>query len=163
MKTMKVAVMAVAVVGTVLVLQGCYEERQVVMMQGELIPMTQQDVVDMVKGGAPNSEIIREIRESGTVFRLSANEVENLKNEGVPEEVVDYMLSTREVPPAIVERPVVVRRRPAVVYDPWWAWDYAYWPGYYYYPSRVGLSFSYRHFGGHRRYYGYGAHYRRWR
>jgi len=163
MKMLKVPFLAVAIVGTALLLQGCYETHRAVIMRGELIPMTQQDVIAMVRDGAPNSEIIREIRESGTVFRLSANDVENLKNQGVPSEVIDYMLSTREAPPAVVERQVVVHRAPVIAYDPWWAWDYAYWPGYHYYPARVGLSFSYSHFGGRRPYRGYGVHFRRWR
>ena len=163
MKKVRVGALAVVVAGVVLLLQGCYEEQRVVVMRAELIPMTQQDVISMVKEGATNSEVIREIRESGTIFRLSASEVESLKNEGVPAAVVDYMLSTREAPRAMVERRVVVQRPPAVVYDPWWGWDYAYWPRYYYYPSRVGLSFSYHRFGGRRRSYGYGAHIGHWR
>jgi hypothetical protein len=165
MKKLRMAFVGVALMGVALLLQGCYEEQHVVMMRGELIPMTQQDVIAMVKDGAPNSEVIREIRESGTVFRLSANEVESLKAEGVPEEVINFMLSTREAPPAVVQRPVVIRQRPAVVYDPWWGWDYGYWPGYSYYPAHVGLSFSYHHYGGPRYYRrsGYGVHFSRWR
>ena len=149
--------------GIAVLFQGCYEEQHVVMMRGELVPMTQQDVVQMVRDGAPNSEIIREVRESGTVFRLSASDVENLKGNGVPEEVVNFMLSTREAPPRVVRRRVVVERPPVVVYDPWWTWDYVYAPGYYYYPYHVGLSFSYTHFGrwGHHR--GYGVHFGHWR
>jgi len=125
--------------------------------------MTQQDVVAMVKDGAPNSEVIREIRESGTLFRLSASDVENLKKEGVQGEVIDYMLSTREAPPAVARRRVIVRTRPVVVYDPWWDWDYGYWPGYHYYPAGIGLSFSYHHYSGPRHYYRRGVHVRRWR
>lgn len=163
MKMVKVAVLAVGFSGMVLLLQGCYEEHRVVVMRGELVPMTQQDVLAMVKDGAPNSEVIREIRESGTVFRLSASDVENLKKEGVPGEVIDYMLSTREAPPAVVRRRVIVRTRPVVVYDPWWAWDYGYWRGYYYSPVHVGLSFNYHRYSGHRRYYRHGVHVGRWR
>jgi len=165
MKRLKITVAILALAGIALLLQGCYEEQRVVMMRGELIPMTHQDVIQMVKDGAPNANVIREIRESGTVFRLSANDVENLKKEGVPEEVINFMLETREAPPVVVKRTVV--RRPAIaVHDPWWAWDYYYAPGYYYYPWRVGLGFSYVHYGSRRRYYrggGYGIHYRRYR
>jgi hypothetical protein len=162
MKILKGVILAGAVASLVFLLQGCYEER-VVMLRGELIPMSQQDVVAMAQGGAPNSEIIREIRESGTVFRLSANDVENLKKEGVAPEVIDFMLSTREARPAMVERTVVVRRPTVAVYDPWWTWDYMYMPSYYYYPSHVGLSFSYTHFGHRARRYGYGVHFGHWR
>ncbi len=160
MRRSRIAAAGVAVVAVTLVLQGCYEERHVVMMEGELVPMSQQDVIAMVKDGAPNSAIIREIRESGTVFRLSAGEVEALKGEGVPEEVINFMLSTREAPPAVVQRPVVIHRPRTVVYDPWWGW-----PGYYYYPARVGLSFSYYGGRSYRPYhrYGYGVHVSHWR
>ncbi len=163
MRVARFAILALCVAGMAFLLQGCYEERHVILMRGELVPMTQQDVVAMVKSGAPNSEIIQEIQGSGTVFRLSAADIESLKSEGVPEEVINFMLSTREAPPAVVERRVVVERAPVVAYDPWWGWDYAYGPGYYYYPSHVGLSFSYSHFGGYRRHYGYGVHFGHWR
>jgi hypothetical protein len=119
--------------------------------------MTQQDVVNMVRDGMPSTVIVREIRESGTIFRLTANDVENLSREGVPLEVIDCMLSTREAPPMVVERPAVV------VYDPWWAWDYPFVHGYYYYPVRIGLGFHYSHFGGRGHYRGYGVHVGHWR
>ena len=166
MRRMRVSLLILAAVGVAMLLQGCYEERHMVVMRGELIPMTQQDVVQMVQDGAPNSAIIREIRESGTVFRLSANDVESLKNEGVSEEVLNFMLATREASPSVVHRAVVVERPTVVIRDPWWGWDYGYAPGYYSYPSHFGLSFSYSHFGGYRRHYGrygYGIHYSRWR
>jgi len=156
MKMLRAGVLATALAGIALLLEGCFEEHAVI-VQGELIPMTQQDVVNMAREGASNAKIIREIRESGTIFRLTANDVENLKKEGVPVEVIDYMLFTREISPAFVERQTLV------VYDPWWAWDYPFVPGYYYYPSRLGLSFNYAHFGSRARYRGYGTHFRHWR
>lgn len=163
MKIVRVTAIVFSVAAITIWLAGCYDERQVILMRGELVPMTQQDVVQMVKDGAPNSEVIREIRESGTVFRLSTTDIETLKSEGVPEEVINYMLATREVPPTVVSKPVVVSAPPAVAYDPWWGWDYAYGPGYYYYPSHIGLSFSYANFGRHWRGAGYGVHFSHWR
>jgi hypothetical protein len=165
MKAVRISLAILALAGMTLLLQGCYEEQQVVMMQGELVPMTEQDVVQMAKDGVPYTEIIREIQSSGTVFRLSANDVEYLKSEGVPVEVINAMLDTREAPPVVVQRRVIAPPTTVVVQDPWWPSDYYYVPGYSYYPWHVGLSFSYVHYGGPRHYYrpGYGIHYRRYR
>jgi len=163
MKTVRATAAILGIVAVTVLLQGCYEEQQVVIMRGELIPMSQQDVVQMVKDGVPNTDIIGEIQSSGTVFRLSAGDIEYLKSEGVPEEVINVMLETREAPPALVQRTVMARPTTVVVRDPWWGWDPWYGPGYYYYPAHVGLSFSYTHFGGHRNFGGYGIHYRHYR
>ena len=156
MKTVRATATILAIAAVTFLLQGCYEEQHVVVMRGELIPMSQQDVVQMVKDGVPNADIIREIQSSGTVFRLSASDIEYLKSEGVPDEVVNVMLETREAPPTVVRRTVVVR-------DPWWGYDPWYGPGYYYYPAHVGLSFNYSHYSGYRSFGGYGVHYRHYR
>ena len=158
----RVTALIVGLVGAAFLLQGCYEENRVFLVPAELVPMAQEDVVQMVRDGVPESEIIREIRESGTLFRLSANDVESLRVAGVPDGVIDYMLSTREGPPGTVKRQVVVKRPAVVVYEPWWDWDYAYVPGYYY-PYHIGLGFSYGHFGRHGRYSSYGVHFGHWR
>jgi len=153
MRIRTIALFGIAVAGTMLLLQGCYEER-VVVVPPQPPPLARQDIVSMVKEGVPNTEIIRRIQESATVFRLSASDVEELKKQGVPDEVIDYMLWTREAPPTIIKRRVVV-------YDPWWGWDYFYGPGYWYYPVHFGIGFSYARFG--RPHYHYGVHFRHWR
>ena len=158
MGTLRIIGLMLAFATAAVLLQGCYEEQYVV-MEEEPIPMTQYDVVCMVRDGVPNSEIIREIQETGTVFRLSESDVDILRRQGVPEQVISFMLSTPEAPPVVVrrtvvvERPVVVARPYVGFYDPWWTWDYVYAPGYYYYPSHVGFHFGYTHFGGRRHYY----------
>lgn len=155
----RLAALTVLIAGTAIILQGCFVEEGVVIMEGEPVPLTQYDVVRMVRDGLPTPEIIRQIRESGTVFRLSTQDIETLRWQGVPEEVISYMLYTPQAPPLIVKRTVVVER-PVVFYDPWWAWDYVYAPGFWYYPAHVGFSFGYVHAGGHWQHHGYRVRYR---
>ena len=58
------------------------------------VPLTQADIISMVKVGVPDEEIMRRIDVTGTVFRLSADDVVRLRNEGVSDRVVTYMLDT---------------------------------------------------------------------
>jgi len=49
----------------------------------------------MSRDGAPASAIIGKMKETRTVYLLRASSVAMLRSEGVPEPVLDYMLSTR--------------------------------------------------------------------
>jgi hypothetical protein len=75
-------------------------------------PLTQADIISMVKAGLPDEEILRRIDATRTVFRLSADDVVRLRNEGVSDRVVNYMLDT-------YTRAVVAeqRRQDAYYYD----------------------------------------------
>ena len=96
-------------------------------------PVTVAQIVQMSKAGVPPDEIIRTINDAGTVYRLSGSQLANLKSQGVPDEVLDYMLNTY----------VDYERRQATLYwDPFWPgpywgpywgpYPYWYWgPGYY--------------------------------
>ncbi len=57
-------------------------------------PVTVGDIVKMSKDGLPPSEIIARIHQSGTVYRLKASELAKLKEQGVSDEVIDYMQKT---------------------------------------------------------------------
>jgi hypothetical protein len=57
-------------------------------------PITPQDVVQMVKDGMSSEAIIQQLRESRTVYQLSASDLVRLSKEGVPSQVLDYMLTT---------------------------------------------------------------------
>lgn len=48
----------------------------------------------MVKAGMTEEDIMRRIDDTRTVFRLSSEEVVRLRNEGVSDRVVNYMLDT---------------------------------------------------------------------
>lgn len=57
-------------------------------------PLTQADIISMVKAGVPDEEIINRIDATRTVFRLGSSDVVMLRNEGVSDRVVNYMLDT---------------------------------------------------------------------
>ena len=48
----------------------------------------------MVKAGMTDEDIMRRIDDTGTVFRLSSEDVIRLRNEGVSDRVANYMLDT---------------------------------------------------------------------
>lgn len=57
-------------------------------------PVTVQQVIDMSKAGVPAEEIVDEIQRSGTVYRLNASELANLRQQGVSDEVINEMQGT---------------------------------------------------------------------
>ena len=57
-------------------------------------PLTQADVISMVKMSVPDDEIMRRIDETRTVFRLSSEDVIRLRNEGLSDRLVSFMLDT---------------------------------------------------------------------
>jgi hypothetical protein len=57
-------------------------------------PITPQEVVQMAKDGLSSDAIIQQLRDSGTVYQLSASDLVRLSKEGVPSEVLDYMQNT---------------------------------------------------------------------
>lgn len=57
-------------------------------------PLSVSEVVEMSQAGIPAEEIILKMQESGTVYRLSASELVRLHEQGVPDEVLDYMQET---------------------------------------------------------------------
>jgi hypothetical protein len=57
-------------------------------------PVTVAEIVKMSQEKVPADEIINKMRESGTVYRLKASELAKLKEEGVPDAVINYMQQT---------------------------------------------------------------------
>ncbi|MEO8629518.1 MAG: hypothetical protein ABI612_15670 [Betaproteobacteria bacterium] len=57
-------------------------------------PVTVEQIVQMSHDGVAPSAIVEQLRESGTVYRLSASEFARLSTQGVSNEVLDYMQST---------------------------------------------------------------------
>lgn len=55
-------------------------------------PLTQEEIIQMAKSGALDTDIIQKIRASGTVYRLTAAEILHLHDSGVSNSVVDFML-----------------------------------------------------------------------
>jgi hypothetical protein len=57
-------------------------------------PMSPADVTALVKSGVNDDVIISQIRSTRTVFRLSTAEIIDMKNNGVSEKVIDFMINT---------------------------------------------------------------------
>ena len=56
-------------------------------------PMTTEDVVRLVKAQTPPAEIVQKLRETRTVLPLSGSQFAKLREQGVPDEVLDYLQS----------------------------------------------------------------------
>ncbi len=139
-------VLAVAIAG-VLVLSGCmagyestYDQPRRQMTIGEIDSLSTQGVSD--------SLIIAQIKATHSVFRLSSQDIVQLKKDGVSETVISAMIAAKPVnrsrwygyygPPAFYPYDVT--------FDYWW-WG---WP--YYYPAFYGGFYShpfhFSHYGG---------------
>lgn len=57
-------------------------------------PPTTAEIVQMAKDGHSTEEIIARMRESEAVYPLAASELAKLREQGVPDPVIDYMQNT---------------------------------------------------------------------
>ena len=98
-------------------------------------PVTVSQIVKMSKEGVPAAEIIGKMRASRTVYRLSASQLARLRDDGVADQVIDYMQHTYLA---------AVRR--SAKFEDWHYWhhwgdDFWYggeafgWPYYWYWPD----------------------------
>ncbi len=93
-------------------------------------PPSQEDIVALARAGAPAQDIIRRIRESGAVYPLTASQLARLREQGVPDEVIDYMQRTY-----IEEARREEAMRQSFFYGPMFPPYYPYYP---YYPYWYG-------------------------
>jgi hypothetical protein len=73
-------------------------------------PLTNSDIVSMVKGGLAESTILLAIEQNPTSFETAPMALVDLKNQGVPSAVIDAMLRSKDTgnsstPPAPTEAP----------------------------------------------------------
>jgi surface antigen len=125
-------------------------------------PLTVADVKSLSKAGIGDDLIISQIRNSRTVYHLSTADIIDLKNAGVSEKVIDFMINTpaqisseeaagvvgvTPPPPQPLPETVVAAPGPDYVWvDGVWVWGGGRWVwnhGYWYRPVH-----PYRH-GGH--------------
>jgi hypothetical protein len=83
-------------------------------------PVTVAQVVAMSRAGEPADAIVAKMRDSGTVYRLSASQLAELRDRGVPDAVIDYMQGTYLA--------AVQRRQELQDWDSWTGVD-GYWYG----------------------------------
>jgi hypothetical protein len=81
---------ALAVAAALLALGGC----ATVTTTTKPAPMTVSQIIKLSKDGVPPQDIIRVMRDSGTVYRLNASQLADLKQQGVSDQVINYMQQT---------------------------------------------------------------------
>jgi hypothetical protein len=79
------------VVTLIVALAGCASLRNA--LRGP-DPLSVSEIVDMSRAGVPSSEICAEIQRTGTVYRLSASQLADLRQQGVSDDVINYMQKT---------------------------------------------------------------------
>jgi hypothetical protein len=111
-------------------------------------PLTVVDVKSLVKAGIGDDLVISQIRNSRTVYHLTTADIIALKNAGVSEKIIDFMINTPtqilsaevggvagSVPPAPPAEQVVVAPGPDYIWvgGAWlwfgdrWVWHRGYW------------------------------------
>ncbi len=74
-----------------LMLAGC-ATTQTQTYEFKTVPV--EEILQMSKDKVPTDQIIKKIAESGTIYRLSASQLADLREAGVPNEVINYMQQT---------------------------------------------------------------------
>ncbi len=111
-------------------------------------PLSVSDVEALSRAGISDNLIISQIRNSRTVYYLNAQEIIALKNAGVSETVINFMINTRSQvgseqvagvigppPPAPLQEPIIAPPGPDYfwVTGAWvwlgdhWNWHHGYW------------------------------------
>ena len=97
----------------VIVFTGC-----AVYTQANLATLPVDDIIKMSKNGVPAKDIIGKIRQTHSVYLLPANELAELKNEGVQDSVINYMERTH----------IAAERRNQEAQDYYYSSPYGYGP-----------------------------------
>lgn len=89
--------------------------------------MTLDDIINMSKAKVDSTVIKRQIEVTRSRFKLAPADIIRLKNEGVENNVIEYMIETDLTPG---------RYGWEYGYGPYYGyWPYSYWYGSYYYPG----------------------------
>ncbi len=127
-------------------------------------PLTVYDVESLVKAGIGDDLIISQIRNTRTVYHLQTADIINLRNAGVSNRIIDFMINTPSeiptsevsgvignTPPALLPEVIVPAPSPDYIWvGGTWLWFGDHWGwhrGYWHRPVR---PYYYRH-GHHRR------------
>ena len=110
-------------IGSFLILCGCAT------YSFQYPPVTIDEITKLTREKVPADQIIEKIKRSRTAYRLSADDIVEMKKNGVDSKVIDYMLKTYEE--AVREDQ---RMRD---WNNWYFYNgYYYSSPYYYYPYR---------------------------
>ncbi len=97
-------------------------------------PVTVSDIKQMSKDGVPAKTIISKMRKSRTVYRLKADQLAELQNEGVASDVINYMEQTH--------LNAIRHNQQLEDLGYWWPG----WDGYYYGGPAFGWPYNYWNF-----------------
>ncbi len=75
-------------------------------------PLSLADVKSLAKAGISKDVMINQIKNSHTVFHLSSADIIDLRDSGVPDAVINYMISTPSLVDTSVPNPVTVQQAP---------------------------------------------------
>jgi hypothetical protein len=154
-RTMKYSII-LAGVAISLLISGCmsgyytHRERRHVVEQDSLMPpaLTVDDVIAMARDSVGDDVILAQMKATHTYYKLTSNDIRDLKKNGVSDKVIRAMIKTADQPETSTQQ---------VVYD---RYSYPY-PNYYWYPypsfydpwyspAYVGFSFRGGYYGGFR-------------
>lgn len=86
-------ILSLVAAGAVLVLAGCETTPPPVPTPPAHLP-TPADVVALSRAGVADEVILSQIRNSRVVYRLTAAQIIELKDKGVSQKVLDFMINT---------------------------------------------------------------------
>ncbi|MDP8262684.1 MAG: hypothetical protein P9M13_05215 [Candidatus Ancaeobacter aquaticus] len=122
-------------------------------------PVTPLEIIEMSNAKLSDSIIINKINDSGAEYDLSVADIINLKNVGVSDNVINYMISAKPTPVAKRVVPQTVVTSPQVTYvvpEPTTIYTYDY------YTPPVNVGFSFGSWGGCGPSWGWGYRRRGW-
>jgi hypothetical protein len=121
------------------------EKRHVVVEDSTMPPpMTVDDVIAMTKDSVGDDVILAQMKATHTYYRLTSNDIRDLKKNGVSDRVISAMIKTADEPKASAQKTTYYP------YPDYYGYPYAGYYSPWYSPTYIG--FSYR--GG----YGFGGH-----
>lgn len=91
---MKKIFASAGIVAFALFLAGCVVPVQSSRTTYTANPMSVDDVKALCKANVGDDIVISQIRSTRTVYRLTAAQIIGLKNEGISQKVIDYMINT---------------------------------------------------------------------
>lgn len=95
-------------------------------------PLSLYDIKALSRARVSDGIILRYMRNAGTIYVLNSDDVQGLRNAGVSQSIVDYMLQTQRLysPPPTVGIGIGPYYGPYGPYGPYWG-PYPYPPPYY--------------------------------
>jgi hypothetical protein len=132
------------------------EKRQVVEMDSMMPPpMTVDDVIALARDSVGDDVILAQMKATHSYFRLTNNDIRDLKKSGVSDQVINAMIKSAD------QAKVSTSRTAYYAYPDYYLYPYPYFYDPWYSPAYFGVSIRGGHFGGGRMGMGHGFRGRR--